>query len=80
MAALSGESGRELEGLAEKVWKKIVEMNREDFFFALCLGGEKMQENKFENESFVLYPIVSLFAVLGFNKNKNKVNNFYSLS
>ncbi|GMY37089.1 cysteine-rich receptor-like protein kinase 10 [Fagus crenata] len=27
MAALSGESGRELEGLAEKVWKKIVEMN-----------------------------------------------------
>ena len=51
------------------------------FFCTLCLGGEKMQENKFENESFVLYPIVvSLFAVLVFNKNKNKVNNFYSLS
>jgi hypothetical protein len=72
---------RKLGGLAEKVWKKIIEMKREDFFFCtLCLGGEKMQENKFENESFVLYPIVSLFAVLGFNKNKNKVNNFYSLS
>jgi hypothetical protein len=28
---------RKLGGLAEKVWKRMVEMKREDFFFALSV-------------------------------------------
>ena len=42
-------------GSLKKFGKTIVEMKREYVFLALCLGGEKTQENKFENESFVLF-------------------------